>query len=101
VVLLVAFEDDVLGFRVRLERGVEDVFLDLLVSGQLDADFVQQRGARLDRALGGLFSFGEQLLDVLCDRLPAASTRSSAPLRCHFGASRAPDIPAEQSTSPS
>ena len=45
VVLLVPLEDDVLGLRVRLELGIEDLLLDDLVERQLALD----RGEQLRR----------------------------------------------------
>ena len=44
VVLLVGLEHDVLGLRVRLELGVEDLLLDDLVERQLALDRGEQLG---------------------------------------------------------
>ena len=63
VMLLDAFEDDVAGFGVGLERGVEDLLLDRLVHVELGGQRVEQPRARLRRARRRLFTLLQQILE--------------------------------------
>ena len=65
MVLLVPLEDDVLGLRVGLELGIEDLLLDHLVERQLALDGGEQLLADLDPALGRGLELVEQLAHLL------------------------------------